>query len=54
MDGIDPADERQVRLYGATGERTVTVGWCLARALRHTGEHWGQIQLTRDLSGIAD
>jgi hypothetical protein len=54
MDGIDPADERQVRLFGATGDRTVTVGWCLARALRHTGEHWGQIQLTRDLSGIAD
>lgn len=27
----------------------VTAGWCVAHALRHAGEHWGQIQLTRDL-----
>jgi uncharacterized damage-inducible protein DinB len=31
------------------GPLTVTAGWCLAHAVRHTGEHWGQIQLTRDL-----
>jgi hypothetical protein len=50
MDGVDPGTERRIRLSGSPSDQTVTVGWCLARAVRHVGEHWGQIQLTRDLS----
>jgi uncharacterized damage-inducible protein DinB len=29
--------------------RTFTVAWCLAHALEHTGQHAGQIQMTRQL-----
>jgi uncharacterized damage-inducible protein DinB len=47
LEAVDLAAPRTVdRLAGPV---TVTAGWCLAHAVRHTGEHWGQIQLTRDL-----
>ena len=39
------------RLGGAHAGSTqeVSVGWCIEHALIHAGEHWGQIQLTRQL-----
>lgn len=30
-------------------DRQVTGAWCLVHACAHATEHWGQIQLTRDL-----
>ncbi|HSJ51002.1 MAG TPA: DinB family protein [Actinomycetota bacterium] len=50
LDSVDPATERVVRRFGAPADETFTAGWCVAHAVRHVGEHWGQIQLTRDLS----
>lgn len=34
---------------GERGERTVTVGYCIAHALSHGGEHVGHAELTRKL-----
>jgi uncharacterized damage-inducible protein DinB len=44
LDAVDLTAMRDV-----PGGEPVTAGWCLAHAIRHAGEHWGQIQLTRDL-----
>ncbi len=41
---VDPGTVRRVGLRSGTGELTAAA--CLARALAHAGEHWGQIQLT--------
>lgn len=41
--GADLAAARVIR------GRTVNGAWCLAHACAHMTEHWGQIQLTRDL-----
>jgi uncharacterized damage-inducible protein DinB len=49
LDGIDPAVERNIRRLNAPGEVPISVGWCIAHAVIHAGEHWGQIQLTQDL-----
>lgn len=46
-----------VRAYSASDlaatrpfrDRQVTGAWCLLHACEHATEHWGQIQLTRDL-----
>lgn len=46
---IDPGTVRRVRRLGDGGERALTVGWCVEHALIHAGEHWGQIQLNRQL-----
>lgn len=50
LDGVDPGAERRIRRLGAPSDETVTAAWCVAHAVRHVGDHWGQIQLTRDLS----
>ncbi|HEX6330880.1 MAG TPA: DinB family protein [Actinomycetota bacterium] len=50
LDRVDPGTERRIRRLGAPSEETLTAGWCVAHAVQHVGEHWGQIQLTRDLS----
>jgi uncharacterized damage-inducible protein DinB len=44
---VDPATRRRFRLAVSPGEREETAGWCVEHALAHAGEHWGQIQLTR-------
>jgi hypothetical protein len=36
------------RLSSGT-DATVCVAWCVEHAVIHAGEHWGQIQLTRQL-----
>lgn len=33
-------------------EVQVSVAWCVEHALVHAGEHWGQIQLTRQLYDV--
>lgn len=48
LDAIDPTTERRVRRPTGSDDATYSVGWCLAHVVRHSGEHWGQIQLTRD------
>jgi hypothetical protein len=48
LDSVDPASEHRDPRRGSDGELH-TAGWCIAHVLSHTGEHWGQIQLTRDL-----
>jgi len=49
LDPLDPGIERTVTRRQGTEEVPVTVGWCVAHAVGHAGEHWGQIQLNRDL-----
>ena len=48
LDAVDPASEHRDPRPGSDGE-VHTAGWCVAHVLSHTAEHWGQIQLTRDL-----
>jgi hypothetical protein len=31
---------------------SLSVGWCIAHALIHAGEHWGQIQLNLQLYSV--
>jgi hypothetical protein len=45
LDTIDPGETRETGQAGWT----VSAAWCVEHALVHTGEHWGQIQLTRQL-----
>jgi hypothetical protein len=45
LGSVDPEVERRDPRSGEVH----TVGWCVAHVMSHTGEHWGQIQLTRDL-----
>jgi hypothetical protein len=45
---IDPSTIRPDRLH--PGSPGVTVAWCVQHALIHAGEHWGQIQLTRQMN----
>lgn len=47
LERLGPVDLAAMR--DVPGSEPVTAGWCLAHAVRHAGEHWGQIQLTRDL-----
>jgi uncharacterized damage-inducible protein DinB len=49
LDGVDGAIERRIRRLDAPAEAPISVGWCVAHAVIHAGEHWGQIRLTRDL-----
>lgn len=39
-----------IRVRRASGrEMEISLAWCLEHALIHAGEHWGQIQLTKQL-----
>jgi uncharacterized damage-inducible protein DinB len=51
---VDPGLTRQVRRLSTNREMAVTVAWCVQHALIHAGEHWGQIQLNRQLYGMRD
>jgi uncharacterized damage-inducible protein DinB len=42
LDGVDPGTVRTVRRLHATEDADLSVAWCVAHALIHTGEHWGQ------------
>jgi uncharacterized damage-inducible protein DinB len=46
LDGVDLAVERR---DPRPGGEVYTAGWCVAHVVAHMSEHWGQIQLTRDL-----
>jgi hypothetical protein len=47
--GLAPETVRTVRRLDDPHEYEVTVAWCVAHAVIHGGEHWGQIQLNRQL-----
>lgn len=50
LDGVDRGTMRHVqRALPQPHESDVPVGWCIEHAIIHAGEHWGQIQLTRQL-----
>jgi hypothetical protein len=50
LDSIDPASTRRYRRLGDDHESELSVAWCIAHAIAHTAEHWGHIQLNRQLS----
>jgi uncharacterized damage-inducible protein DinB len=49
VDDLDSGTLRTVRRLDATEDAQFSVEWCVAHALIHTGEHWGQIQLNAQL-----
>ncbi len=49
LDAIDPAAVRRYKRLGDREESALTVAWCVEHALVHAAEHWGQIQLNRQL-----
>ena len=52
LEAVDPATERRVRRQQADEETPLTVAWCVEHAVIHAGEHWGQIQLNRQLYAV--
>jgi uncharacterized damage-inducible protein DinB len=50
LDAIDPAAIRRYTRLGDDDESALTVAWCIEHALVHAAEHWGQIQLNRQLA----
>lgn len=49
LDQTDLATLRHVRRMSTNREEDVSIAWCVEHALIHAGEHWGQIQLNRQL-----
>jgi hypothetical protein len=49
LEAVDPATVRSVRRLSRGEDAGVSVAWCVEHAIIHAGEHWGQIQLTRQL-----
>lgn len=50
LDAVDRGLVRRVRrAIPRPHDAEHTVGWCIEHALIHAGEHWGQIQLNRQL-----
>jgi hypothetical protein len=49
LSAIDPATVRAVRRLSRGEDQQVSVAWCVEHAIIHAGEHWGQIQLTKQL-----
>lgn len=49
LDGADLGRQMRVVRLGSGKEQHVSVAWCVEHAIIHGGEHWGQIQLTRQL-----
>jgi hypothetical protein len=51
LEAVDPATVRPVRRLSRGEDQRVSVAWCVEHAIIHAGEHWGQIQLTKQLYG---
>lgn len=49
LDALAPGTVRQVRRLAGKSEEPLTIAWCVAHAVIHMGEHWGQMQLNRQL-----
>lgn len=49
LDRADLSTLRHVRRLSTNREEDVSIAWCVEHALIHAGEHWGQIQLNRQL-----
>ncbi len=55
LDAVERGLVRQVRRAIPQPHDTEhTVGWCIEHAIIHAGEHWGQIQLNRQLYAARD
>jgi hypothetical protein len=48
LEVIDSGTVRRFRRLGEDHETELTAAWCVAHAVIHAGEHWGQIQVIRD------
>jgi hypothetical protein len=48
LEGVDPGAVRRFRRLGEDSDAELTAAWCIAHAVIHAGEHWGQIQVIRD------
>ncbi|HEY3059176.1 MAG TPA: DinB family protein [Chloroflexota bacterium] len=53
LNAVPPDTIRTVRRLDAPADEQVSVAWCVAHAIVHSGEHLGQIFLTRDLYAAA-
>lgn len=49
LDSLDLGTLRQVQRLSRGQSQAVTIAWCIDHAVIHAGEHWGQIQLNREL-----
>lgn len=49
LEAIDLGAVRAVHRLDAAHEAPLSAAWCIAHAIIHTGEHWGQMQLNRQL-----
>lgn len=49
IEQVDPSAIRHVRRLSIGQDADVSVAWCIEHAVIHAGEHWGQIQLNRQL-----
>lgn len=49
LDTIDGSTLRSVRRHAAEAPAPLSAAWCVEHAIIHAGEHWGQIQLNRQL-----
>jgi hypothetical protein len=47
LESVDPSTLRRFELATRPGPREESAAWCVERAVIHAGEHWGQIQLTK-------
>jgi uncharacterized damage-inducible protein DinB len=46
---VDLAETFTVRRLSRNEDSHISKAWCIEHAIIHAGEHWGQIQLTRQL-----
>ncbi len=49
LETVDLGVTRTVYRLDATHETPLSAAWCIEHAIIHTGEHWGQMQLNRQL-----
>jgi uncharacterized damage-inducible protein DinB len=49
LDGVDLSRTVQVTRVVAPQPHEVSLAWCIEHALAHVSEHWGAIQLTKQL-----
>jgi hypothetical protein len=49
LDSVDPGAMRHYARITKPEQTEFTVAWCIAHALVHTAEHWGEIQLIQQL-----
>jgi len=53
LEAVDLSATRAVYRLGTAHETPLSAAWCIKHAIIHTGEHWGQMQLNRQLYAAA-